>query len=330
MSVRYYNPFATLFFDSHTCFLTGENLPDDTHKMSVFPSWVLTDFGYNEKRFKLMDFVSSIGYYDLQLPCTTPVKEAFQQLDEEVYKALQKGRAAVEALDDHRLFLWMGKIVYGILYHDLLLEKQKCEKWKKPFGVAPRLKERLSVFHLMLQSLVKPLHFVGEKPWSITVVSVKYSKEVFNYRDDTIQLMFALGMNGVGVIACLQDNGLVKKEQQDILQKIGDMVLHPIQFEELCARYFYSNYLLQPQPAYVIENREQGMTLTTPKPAHSQSTPLFGVWDDAIFAKVLTDYWSPWGFTRKQIHDFPDPPISFLENQTDYSFITPDQISLPY
>lgn len=330
MSYQFFNPFANLFFDDTTCFLTGASLTETLDTVSVFPDWILDQYDYREKRFKMMDFVTSVNYQDLRLTCTPEVKQAIEALDEEVRSAMEQGFEGIAAFNPHRLFLWMGRIVYGILYHDMLFEKKAKTLQKKPFMISEKLKQRLGLFHLMLQSLVAPLQFKGAYPWSISVVRLKYSKEVFNYKDDTIQLMFALGMNGFGIIACLQDNGFVKQEHKNLLEKIGSTILHPIQFEELCARYFYYNYLLRPQPPYKIEPTSEGMSLETVSLPPDEHHKLFGKWDDQIFAKVLTDYWAPWGLTRKQIHDFPNPPISFLENSQTYEFIQPDTILLPF
>lgn len=330
MSYQFFNPFANLFIDEATCFLTGASLEESLDTVSVFPDWILDQYDYREKRFKMMDYVTSINYQDLRLTCTPAVKQSIEALDQEVKAAMDKGYEAMTSFNQHRLFLWMGRIVYGILHHDLITERKKKAVQNKPFTLSPSLKNRLGLFHLMLQSLVAPIEFRGGTPWSISIVKLKYSKEVFNYKDDTIQLMFALGMNGFGIIACFQDNGLVKLNQQPLLDKIGKTVLHPIQFEELCARFFYTNYLLQPQPPYKIATENGTMTIEISNNDTSKTIHQFGKWDDQIFAKVLTDYWAPWGLTRKQIHDFPNPPISFLENSQTYEFIEPDAIPLPF
>ena len=58
--------------------------------------------------------------------------------------------------------------------------------------------------------------------------------------------------------------------------------------------------------------------------------PIFAPWDDDMFAQVLAGYWEPWGFTKKDIINLPDSPISFLENEFTHEFIEPDSIELPY
>jgi len=44
----------------------------------------------------------------------------------------------------------------------------------------------------------------------------------------------------------------------------------------------------------------------------------------------LAGYWEPWGFEKKTIFNFPDSPVSFLENDLDHKFIEPESIQLPF
>lgn len=330
MPFRFYNPFENLHLNDSTCFLTGVDIIHPDENITVFPAWILDRFLLRDQKFKMIDQVTSVLYGDLKLPCSAKVAKAFNDLEFKIQEAFNNGYDGVQSISSENLFLWMSKIVYGVLYHDLLLEKTRLQKQDKVFRLSSRLKERLGLFHLMLQSLVSPVTFKGLEPWSISVVRLKYSKDIFNYRDDPVNLIFSLGMNGFGLIACLQDSGLVKQTQKEILDKINDAVLHPVQFEELCARFFYSNYLLHYQPKYNIEKNNAGITIETLPVAADAGKPLFGKWDDSIFAQVLTEHWRPWGFTKKDIITVPNDPISFLKNDYTHEFIAPDSIHLPY
>ena len=139
-------------------------------------------------------------------------------------KAFEAGYDAVKKLQEERMFLWMGKFVYGVLYNDLVLEISRSQKRPnaKEFQLSPYLKQRFAKFHLMLQSLIVPMEFKGVKPWSIEIVKLKYSKDIFNYKDEPTNLNFSLGMNGFGIVACLQDNGAVAKKEKNILAKISE------------------------------------------------------------------------------------------------------------
>ncbi|HTO16860.1 MAG TPA: hypothetical protein VLZ83_13915 [Edaphocola sp.] len=324
-----FNPFENLFFDDQICFLTGVEIEEDEN-IGVFPEWILDNYGYRGKTFTMMDNVTHILYEDLKLPCSKKVKEAFQALDNEIKATFDLGYEAVTKLPEEKLIIWMSRIVYGVYYRDMMLERQKQQKMNQQFNISDALKERFGQFHLMMQSLIAPIEFAGRRPWSISIVRLKYSKDIFHYRDNTIHLMFSLGMNGFGLIGCLQNNGVVADDQKDILDRIGQTVMHPIQFEELCARFLYYNFLLQYKPTYEINRTEDKITIESLPIQEVPGRPLFGIWKDDVFAKVLADYWGPWGLKKAEIHDFPNSPISFLQNEFTYEYIDPETISLPF
>lgn len=330
MQIQYFNPFENINLDPNICFITGANLCGTEESISVFPDWILNRFELRDKKFKMMDQFTNVMYGELRLPCSQGVIEAFQELESEIQTAFKSGYHAVKEIPSERLFIWMGKIVYGILYHDIINEKARLKKQNKEFGLSPKLKERYSLFHLMLQSLVSPIAFKGQTPWSLSVVRVKYSKDVFNFRDNPITLDFSLGLNGFGIVACLQDAGLVTHKLQPLLDKIGENELHPVQFEELCARFLYTNYLFKHNLRYKFENNENGLIIEPLPVEMENSTAPFSAWDDTMYAQVLAGYLQPWGYTTKNIVKFPDGPISFLENEYDQKIISPDKIDLPY
>ena len=331
MATRLYDPFENLNLDPQTCFLTGEDLHTREEQIPVFPQWLIDRYSLHQKKMVMMDQVTSFSYPDLKIPCSDFVrKTALDPLEEEIEKAFSAGYEQVKALSGERLFQWMAKLLYGVLYNDLLIEKEKAARRKKEFKLSPLLQKRFKKLHLMLQSLVVPIDFTGLKPWSIRVVKVRYSKDIFNYKDEPINMNFSLGMNDFGIVACLQDNGAVGIQQQDIINKISDSVLHPIQFEELCARFIYSNYLLKRYAEYNIGATEDKVMIESVPLTGTTTQSLFGPWDDNMFAQVLADYWKPWGITKNEIYSPPDAPISYLENDYTNEFIEPHSITLPY
>lgn len=332
MSFSLFNPFETLHFEDATCFLTGEDLSAPDQKIAVFPEWILDRFSLKDKKFKMLDQVTGIHYDDLKLPSSAKAKNAFDELELEIKHAFENGFEAVKNIPEEKLFLWMGKFVYGVLYNDIALEISRSKKRPnaKPFVLSPSLKHRFSKFHLMLQSLLVPMEFKGVKPWSIAIVKVKYSQDVFNYKDEPTNLNFSLGMNGFGIIACLQDNGEIAKKEKEILFKIGDKILHPIQFEELSARFLYSNYLLKNRGKTNIEVTDEKVIIESSEAEENANQPLFGPWDDDMFAQVLAGYWEPWGFEKNTIFNFAGSPLTFLENDLTHQFIEPDSIELPF
>jgi len=330
MSVQLYNPLENLHLDDDTCFLSGEDLLTK-ETLTIFPEWMMDRFGLRNQQFKMMDKKSEVSYEDLNLPCSPAVKQKFEELEKELETAFEGGYEAIKAFDSQKLFIWMGKIVYGILHHDLVIEKKLKQAQGLEMRMSPVLKERLGLFHLMLQSFIAPITFIGDlRPWSVSVVPLKYSKDILNYRDDSVNMIFSLGVNGFGIIGCLLDNGTVVKEHQYLVDKIGDAVLHPIQFQELCARFQYSSYLLDCKPTYRIQETESGWEIEALPIVSDGKTFVFDRWKEDTFATVLEGYFKPWGLTKKDIIKPPNSPISFLENEVTHEFILPENIQLPF
>jgi hypothetical protein len=322
-----YYPFQKLSFEDNICFLSGV---ETTEKMTVFPAWFMEKYNFNNDDFEMMDKLKSLKYKDLSIPCSEPIKKAFDKLDVEIKNAFENGYDCVVALESKKLYLWIGRIVYGTLYHEIEMEKKRCQKYNKEYTLSPFLKERFGLFHLFLQSIIAPIEFVGKTPWEITIVRHKFSDDIMNYRDDTVNLMFSLATKDFAIIACLQDNGIVAEKHKEIVDKIGDSTLHPIQFEELYARFHYANYLLQYEPKFSLEKSENSLTIQSLAIIENTERPIFGFWDEDMFASVLAGYWEVYGITKNNILKFPNPIMSFLEDPYSKDFFPPEKIKLPF
>lgn len=331
MANKLYNPFENSDFSPETCFLTGQKLhSEEEEQISVFPEWILDRYTLRDKTFKMLEG-SNLKYKDMKMPCSKSVIEnAINPLEEEIEKAFAAGYEAVKKVPKERLFLWMAKLMYGVLYQDISIEQRKYSLKGEKFILPEFLQERFSKLHSLMQSLVCPMEFDGTKLWSISVFEIKISKDVFNYKDETTNLNFSLGMNDFGIVACLQDNGAVGINQQDIIEKFSTKTLHPIQFEEICARFIYANYLLNAYAKYTFEFTEEKIMLQSPPLASPPNKSLFALWDDDMFAQVLSLYWKPWGITKDEIITFGNSPISYLEDPYTYETIEPESITLQY
>lgn len=324
-----YNPFSNFEFRDVICFLSGEKIMEEERQtVSVFPKWIMDRYQLQGKYISMLGG-NKMKYEEMKLPASPLVASAIGQLDHITEKAFTTGYKAVIELPELTLFQWMARITYGAVYNDIIYALGRQQKTGKVFKLSPLLIQKLKNLHLMLQSLIRPVHFREFCPWSICRFTVNYSKDVFNYKDEAHKLNFCLGMNGFGIIACLQDNGQVLRNQKDILEKIGDQQLHPVQFEELYGRFIYTNYLLREFPDYIVTEEQEEIVFSQrdiPEQSHNQ----FARWDDETFAQVLANMWEPWGIQLKDIYEFPNSPISYLIDESTYDFIKPEKIQLPF
>jgi hypothetical protein len=331
MAIQLYNPFEQMHFDMQTCFLTGESLHSDTEPISVFPEWIMNRYNLSDQTFKMLEEGTRVPYKNLKLPISKNViEQSFVPLEAEIEKAFCAGYNEVVKIPEERLFQWMAKLIMGVLFEDLRIAQKQLMEQNDTLHLSSFLKARFQKLHSMLQSLAVPMDFKGLKPWSIRVFKVNYSKDLFNYKDETNNLNFSLGMNDFGIVACLQDNGEVGKKFDDLTNRIGNQILHPIQFEELCARFIYANYLLTSYASYDVTFEEEKVTIEALPLEAKENTPLFDHWDDNMYGQVLANYWKPWGLTMKEIIQFPNPPISYIENDFNDEITELEKINQPY
>lgn len=325
-----FNPFQEMIFDDHFCFLSGDLT---TEQITVFPEWLMKHFKLEEEELTLMENseYKKVAYKDLKLPCAPHVKKAFQENDNQFREAYKKGFEAVDQLDEKVIFYWSGRIVYGILYLEMMGEWERHQRIGRPFELAAKLRDRLGKFQIMLQSLIRPISFGERKPWSLVVFPLKYSADILSYRDDIINLLFQFGVNGFGFVICFQDNGIIKETEHQLLGNMKGYTLHPVQFEELYARFHYRVDLLQYIPQYELKKQDDEIHIKAlPVTQTSEHKPLYGLWEDDFYARLLSNYWQVYGIEKGDIIRFQKPFLSFLENQHTKNFIDPESIELPF
>lgn len=311
MATKLYNPFLDFKFDNQTCFLTGGQLQSADERIQVFPVWMMRAFDLEEKPFKMLD-ESMVTYKKLQLPCSVEAAVAFEKIESEVERAMQQGYVAVKELDQITLFHWIAKILYGVVFNEIQVGIRQAVLSGEQMNFSQVLAHKFRNLHSMLQSLHVPMEFEQINPFSIQVFPVDNAPETFIYRDEINTLIFSLRMNDFAIIATLQDNGTHAAYHEDVLQKISGSVLHPIQFEEICARYFYSAYLFNRLPEYTYMETPDKV-FVEPMPLNDWTLkPIFDNWQPKTYGQVLENFWKPWGYTLFEIIKDPENPMSFL------------------
>ena len=282
--------------------------------LPVFPDWLSDRFNLDQKLIKLLD-ESVVNYQGITLPVSFETKKTIQKLEEEICEFFTAGYEKLKTIDETRLFQWISKLVFGMIYQEISAGMRQQQAMGEPFNFSQVLIHKFSSLHFMLQSLIRPVVFEGIKPWSIKILPVKNTAETFGYRDEINTLTFSLRMNDFGIIACLQDNGAVLNQHKEILRHVEGKTLHPLQFEELCGRFFYSSYLFNRLPEYTFLNAEDTIYVDSMPFYSINGKPLFDAWQVKTYGQVLENFWKPWGFTLFEIIKDPENPISFLTDK---------------
>lgn len=302
-----FRPFDHFDFGDKTCFLTG--LPANK-QVPVFPEWMLTKFKLEDKPLKMLD-EQIVTYRDIRLPVSAEALLPLSRLEEEICNAFNSGYEGVKALDTVKLFQWIAKQVYGIIHYEIRSGIRQQRALGEQFNFSQSLMLKFSNLHLMLQSVVRPVEFEGVLPWTICVFPVNNPPETFIYRDEINTLVFSLRMADFGIIACLQDNGESYSYHKEALEKVKDRILDEVQFEEVCARFFYSAYLFNRLPEYSFL-ATGGVLYIEAMPLRLSNRPVYDQWQVKTYGQVLENFWKPWGYTLFEIIKDPENPMTFL------------------
>jgi hypothetical protein len=329
MPAQIYHPFESTNFSNTTCFLSGQKLTSSEEKIQVFPQWLMSRYGLEDQPFKLLD-ESMATYKDLKIPCAAQVNETWlEPLEAEIAAAFEIGYEALKNIDELKLFQWAGKLLYGIIFNEIQSGIKLQHSQGEEFNISQSIIHKFSHLHLMLQSINLPLQFDDFKPYSVFLFKVDNNEKEFGYRDEINTMTFALRIRDFGLVICLQDNGANKSYHKEVLNKIGNQILHPIQFEEFSGRVFYSAYLFNRLPEYNILPVDDTIYLEA-MPLRGMSTkPLFDTWNNKTYGQVLESFWKNWGFLLLEIIKNPENPMSFLFDANG-EFVNESTIDLPH
>jgi hypothetical protein len=287
---------------------------------------MLKQFDLAHKPFKMLD-ERIATYQDIKIPVSAEVTAATDKLDEEIRTAFNSGFKAVKDLEELRLFQWIAKQVYGIIHWEVRAGIRQQRAVGEEFSFSQSIAHKFSNLHIMLQSLIQSVEFEGIMPWSIKIFPVNNAPGTFSYRDEINTLVFSLRMNDFGIIACLQDNGESLHYHKSLLNKVGAARLHPVQFEEICANFFYSAYLFNRLPEYIILPAGDAIYIE-PMPLRISSRPVYDIWQPKTYGQVLENFWKPWGFLLLEIIKNPEKPLTFLED-SEQKLLSSELIELP-
>ena len=326
MKLKLYQPFQKMQFDNRHCFLSGDKL-EETNQVPVFAPWLQNSYQLDQMPFKMLDETMK-SYGDLYFPCTTDTHQSLTNLEESIQIAFEKGYQAVKELDPNLLFLWVAKTVYGVIFNEIQSAIKQQHTFADGFNMSQGLIHKFSWLHQMLQQLIKPISLEDFTPYSIFICEVKNQENEFAYRDEINTLTFSLRMKDFGLLVNLQDNGANKIYHQDVWNKIEGKTLHPIQFEELCAKVFYSAYLFNRLPEYHSIITDDDIFIETMPLRGMSAKPIFDPWQFKVYGQVVENFWKKWGFLLLEIIKNPEKPMSYLFDEAD-NFVAADLIELP-
>lgn len=308
--VLFYDPFKSFDLVGAKCFLTGVPVSKGIDKIDVFPKWLMESEDLYEKAFKLLD-ESFCTYQDLFLGVSNEVAEKINVLNEKSNFAFNTGDK--DLLTDTEWFQWAGVMVYGLVSAEIRNGLKSDEYKEDGFKVSPVLVNKFRKLHNLLQSLLNSFEWDAPLPFSLFKFSLLEEEGIptFEHRNEINTLTFSFRYKKVGVILCLLDNELNKEYHQPILLDKYNEEISLVQFEEIAARVYYSNYLLSIIPDFSFTEHNNTIYVTNVETAIGNRT-IFEPWVEKTYAQVLEAFWKPWNYSRIEILKNPEKAITFL------------------
>ena len=310
-----YDPFDGMRFGPETCFLSGQPVgPTDT--IPVFADWLQARYRLADRPIQLLD-QRTVAFRDLRLPASPAVRQRVADLEARVETAAAAGPAALRALGDDALFLWMGKMFYGIFITELLNEFEPLIKPRYPLAENAALVRRFQAFFQLLQGLRVPAEYADFVPGSVFVLEADPAEDAtpFEYDDDLNTLVFSIKLDKAVLVACLVDIGLVGQAMRKVYAD-AQRPLHPVQIAEFKARVYYAAHLLHVVPdIYPRHPRPGDTTLVFDALIDDVTGAIFNPWENAAYAQALAEMWQRWHITLADVVAIPAEPMSLLYDE---------------
>lgn len=308
--VNLYDPFQNFDLVGAKCFITGIPVSKNIDMCSVFPKWLMESEDLYSKPFKLLD-ETYCTYEDLKLGVSKEIADKIETLNQKSKIAFDNSDSSI--MNEVEWFQWASIIVYGLISAEIKNGLKSDEYKEEGFKVSPVLVNKFRTLHKLLQSINHD--YVWDTPMPFSFISYKLNDDKnaskFEHRNEINTLTFSFRYKNLGIILCLLDNELNKQYHKELLSKWEGKVIDVIQFEELSARVYYSNYLLSIIPAFNFTKHKDSIYIT-----NIDSTigvrKIFEDWDEKTFGQVLEAFWKPWNYSRVEILKNPEKAMSFL------------------
>jgi len=286
----------------------------------IFPKFLLNSHCLWEQKITLLNGMT-LPYRKVVIPCCRRCNnEYIGRLDQVVSTAMKNGYRKFKNINEVTLFQWLSRILYCMLYLELITPRDPRFKRRKILKQA--FFRTLETVFIFLNSIRVETTFLQPYPWSIFIFKTQRSRDIrrnFDFKDNPLSLTIALRANDIGVVAALQDNGAVKKYGDQALGiKFARKVdLHPVQFGEITARIFCAASLINRVPKYInIASANGKMNIMALPLGGFSSKPIFDEWKNEDFARFLAwsshlpyeSLYSPERGVRTCLHDDQGTP----------------------
>ena len=260
------------------CFLCDEPLSEirntsneDTHE-HVFPQWLQDYFDIRNHRTVAQD-PDSRTYDEFKIPACARCNNTYlSQFETRMKNALLGGFDRFKQLRKSDIFLWCGKIYYGLIHGDVLPRDPYTRTPLDPVLPEDLLKD-IEFLKLLLQGIRKRVIILESpyEPYSVLLFRLCSGRDpgyYFRVRQATPLPGIGLQLGSIGIIVIGDDYGESELWFSEIFgNNLAGKTLHPVQFWELVGRVLYRSYKCPVATSYSLVSGPQDMTLwLAPRP----------------------------------------------------------------
>jgi hypothetical protein len=252
------------------CPLCGRKKAKASHTDEhIFPLWLQHHHNLLNCRLTIPNLIGR-KYKAVKIGiCDRCNNKTFSRLEGRISRALTSSHPFVEAngLDRNEVAAWIGKIIWLLARKSHSDRDPRTRHKARPEGVLPSLLlSRLLYAGMLVRCLARskkmlachadqltPLRVFGP-PYSLYFHEIDLRDErfeSFDFMDNPVAAGAAIRSGNVGMI-CLFDGGLHRSFLSARYAYLDGHPLHPMQFNELAARIFYDQTLLDPKSCRAI------------------------------------------------------------------------------
>ncbi len=302
-------------FGTPDCFLCGAALNLATDTVPVFADWLMERYGLAAQPIQMLD-QSTSTFAETRIPCCDDCRARhIEPLEARVAQATEASPENLRELDSQILFLWLGKMFYGIFVNELAREKAPLIMPRYPLSENRPLFTRFRSFFQVLQALRVPMRYDDFTPASVFLLDVanEPGDPAFAYDDDLATMVFSIRLGNVAVVSCLLDNAIIADVMQRVQADVQNRPLHPVQLAEFKARVYYGAYLFNAVPEYFPRPMKPGdEQLVLDTFLDDITGVVFNPWNNAAYGQALESLWQPWRIGLADILRDPAQPLSYL------------------
>jgi len=310
------------------CFLCGVKLTNDNRTDEhVFPRWLQERFNLWNEKLTLTNG-TLISYRALTVPCCATCNNAhLSPIEKRVKEAVSAGVSGVAGLDRIDLFIWLGKIYYGLLVRDLFLLGDR----RNPDAgtlVTPEHLQQFRMHHMLLQVARGAVHWPSDEfPASVFIFEAQVPTNVraqFDYRDSLFFPFLSIRMADVIIVASLQDWGALR-DSVDIpmFRAASKIALHPKQFRQVNAMGMYMSSQMNTTPIHLLVGDKTSVEVRTMSVEGPSRKSLFNEFILADYAEALAD-----SFEQPLSEIFDGDRVVDIVGRNDEPFVLPVDVDV--